>query len=243
VSDPLAALHALRASTADLLLGLEDEGWSDDDVRAPSRCPGWTRAHVLTHLARNADGISATLAGALRGEIVARYPGGPGSRDADIEAGASRPLVELMADVRDSAGRLDRMFGAVNDADVWGSTTDRGLASDWVSRRLVEVEVHRVDLRGAYTPDRWPPVLVAELLPLTIETLGTRTPTAITITVTDAVALDLAGRMWTVGDPAASGAAMVTVEAPDWALLAWLIGRPDAAGDALGQVPELDVWR
>nr|WP_254126579.1 maleylpyruvate isomerase N-terminal domain-containing protein [Amycolatopsis sp. CA-230715] len=28
----------------------------DADVRAPSALPGWSRAHVLAHLARHADG-------------------------------------------------------------------------------------------------------------------------------------------------------------------------------------------
>jgi hypothetical protein len=29
---------------------------TDADARGPSLLPGWTRGHVLTHLARNADG-------------------------------------------------------------------------------------------------------------------------------------------------------------------------------------------
>ena len=31
---------------------------SDDDVRAPSLLPGWTRGHVITHVARNADALA-----------------------------------------------------------------------------------------------------------------------------------------------------------------------------------------
>ena len=33
-------------------------GLTDDAARAPSRLPGWTRGHVLTHLARNAEGTA-----------------------------------------------------------------------------------------------------------------------------------------------------------------------------------------
>ena len=62
--EPTAALQTLRASTADLILGLREESWSDSDVAASSLCEGWTRGHVLTHIARNADGIGATLSGA-----------------------------------------------------------------------------------------------------------------------------------------------------------------------------------
>lgn len=113
----VAALADMRSSTAALVLGLEAERWTDADVRAPSMLPGWTRGHVLTHIARNADSIARTLSGALRGEIVARYPHGPDGRNADIEAGAGRGVTELIADVRDSADRLDRVFAAVGDAD------------------------------------------------------------------------------------------------------------------------------
>src|ERR1700693_1767896 len=34
------------------------------DLRAPSLLPGWTRAHVLAHLARNADAMRGLLIGA-----------------------------------------------------------------------------------------------------------------------------------------------------------------------------------
>ena len=30
---------------------------TDEQARAGSRLPGWTRGHLVTHLARNADGI------------------------------------------------------------------------------------------------------------------------------------------------------------------------------------------
>jgi Mycothiol maleylpyruvate isomerase N-terminal domain len=40
----------------------------DDEIaRRPSRLPGWTVGHVVTHLARNADGHVRRLEGALRG--------------------------------------------------------------------------------------------------------------------------------------------------------------------------------
>src|SRR3954452_14899995 len=108
----LTALAALRASTADLVADLDARPWTDSDVAAPSRCEGWTRGHVLTHVARNADGIADTLAGALRNEILERYPPGWAARNAAIDAGAGRPFTELVADVRDSADRLDEVLSA-----------------------------------------------------------------------------------------------------------------------------------
>lgn len=102
---PSAAIAACRAAHQRLLVTVS--GVDDETVRRPSRLPAWSVGHVLTHLARNADGHVLRLEGALRGEEVARYPGGPEQRDRDIEQGAGRPATELIADVADSAKRLE----------------------------------------------------------------------------------------------------------------------------------------
>jgi maleylpyruvate isomerase len=235
----VAALTELRTSTAALLRGIEAEQWTDADVRTPSLLPGWTRGHVITHLARNADGISRTLSGALRGEVLARYPDGRNGRNADIEAGAARPSAELLADVKESAERLDRVFGAVADADGWKLPTDDHAAGHWVFARWREVEIHRVDLAGAYTPDEWPATFVRYLLPLLVDALPKRTSGAFRIEVVapDSVTTDLGRTIWNVGT-----GAPVEVSGPDWALLAWLVGRPQVIKDVLGVPPDLGPW-
>ena len=241
MSDPTAFLVALRSSTSDLVKGLTDLHWSEGDVAAPSLCAGWTRGHVLTHIARNADGICNTLAGALRGEIVARYPAGMAARNAAIEEGAARPYAELVADVRDTAERLDRMFGAIGDADGWGLRTENeDEAASWVLRRWREVEIHRVDLAADYTPERWPPRFVSEVLSDAVGSLGARVEGAVRVTITDhgCVAPDLVGKEWTAGD-----GTPVEVRGPDWAVLAWLVGRASIASDALSATPPLGKWR
>ena len=101
MSAPAASLAALRTSTAALVRGIDAEQWADEDARAPSLLPNWSRGHVLTHIARNADGIARAMSGALRGEVVRRYPNGTAGRNADIEAGAVRSVAELAADVRE----------------------------------------------------------------------------------------------------------------------------------------------
>jgi maleylpyruvate isomerase len=68
-------------------------------VTQPSRLPGWTRGHVLAHLARNAD----ALVNVLQGRPM--YASAQ-ARDADIERDAPRPLDAQLADVRDSATRF-----------------------------------------------------------------------------------------------------------------------------------------
>jgi maleylpyruvate isomerase len=239
--EPTAALQALRASTADLVQGLEAQKWTDADIAAPSLCDGWTRGHVLTHIARNADGISATLAGALRGDIVPRYPDGWDARNEAIAAGATRPVAVLLADVQDTADRLDRVLGAISDADGWQLTTDQDHpAEHWVRQRWREVEIHRVDLAGNYTPDRWPALLVTTELADATATLADRVDGAVRVEVAaqGSVAPELVGQVWQAGegDP-------VEVAGPDWAVLAWLVGRGSLAQDALTATPNLRAWR
>ncbi len=87
------------ATQTDALLGTAR---ALDDPRAPSLCEGWTRGHVLTHLARNADGLAALVRSAVDGTGETMYAS-PEGRDADIEAGAHRPGPELVDDVERTA--------------------------------------------------------------------------------------------------------------------------------------------
>jgi maleylpyruvate isomerase len=65
VVPPEEALRELTAATDQLLAGLD--GLSDAQVAGPSLLPGWTRGHVLTHLARNAEGGTRLLGWARTG--------------------------------------------------------------------------------------------------------------------------------------------------------------------------------
>lgn len=241
MAEPFATLQGLRASTSDLLSALSALHWSDDDVAAPSLCAGWSRGHVLTHIARNADGIADTVSGALRGEIVPRYPGGAAGRAAAIDAGADRPFAQLAVDVRDSAQRLDRVFGAVDDAGGWDLMTDQEQpARHWLTARWCEVEIHRVDLHAGYSPDRWPPALATTLLPELADTLPDRAETAVRVHVVAEGSLgpDAVGQEWKAG----AGGDPVEVVGPDWAVLAWLAGRGSVVADALSAAPPLRPW-
>lgn len=234
------SLENLRASNSDLLSGVAGEAWADPDVRAASLLPDWSRGHVLTHLARNADAIARTVDGALRGERVARYPDGPAGRNADIEAGAGRAPAELIADLAAAGERLDELFAAVDAADGWALGCDDRTTAEYALARWREVEIHRVDLGGSYRASDWPSSFVAYLLPTLVTTVGERSNGSLRITVTapGSVVTELAGAVWTCGE--APDAAEVT--GPDWALLAWALGRPEAAQDALNRTPPLKPW-
>lgn len=157
-------------------------GLTDDQARQPSRLPGWTVGHVLTHLARNADSVVRRLEAAERGEVVDQYAGGREGRAADIEAGAARPAAQLLADVAASSARCDEVCARVAP-EVWERPT-RGLggeespASFLAFSRWREVEVHHVDLGLGYEPTQWPPALVERWLPEQLESLPGRTSPA-----------------------------------------------------------------
>ncbi len=56
---------------------------TDSDLRQPSLLPGWTRGHVLAHVARNADAMRNLQVGARSGEDRQAYPSAQ-AREADI---------------------------------------------------------------------------------------------------------------------------------------------------------------
>jgi uncharacterized protein (TIGR03083 family) len=100
---PLATdeyLRQLRSATADLIQAIG--GLPDAGATAPSLLPGWTRGHVLTHLARNADGGARLLGWARTGVPSYEYES-VAARAAEIEQGAHRPAAVLIKDVRNSA--------------------------------------------------------------------------------------------------------------------------------------------
>src|SRR5665811_1388296 len=90
LSDNLSMLAHETSLLMRTAAGLDDEALS----RA-SLCEGWTRAHVLTHIARNADGLGNLVSWAVTGTPRAMYDS-PEARDADIAAGAAREAKEIL---------------------------------------------------------------------------------------------------------------------------------------------------
>src|SRR5271170_8212974 len=75
---------------------------TEPDLRAPSLLPGWTRAHVLAHLARGADAMRNLLIGVRSGQDRPAYASAE-AREADIQKTAAARPEELMTDLADSA--------------------------------------------------------------------------------------------------------------------------------------------
>jgi maleylpyruvate isomerase len=156
-------LQELAAATDTLLAGIG--GLTDADARAPSLLPGWTRGHVVTHLARNAEGGTRLLGWARTG-IASYGHESVAARAAAIEAGAERRAVLLLADVSAAAAGFAEA-AAVMPADAWRhpvtwTTGQQTPAEDIVRSRLAEVLIHHVDLDLEFRPSDWPATFVAE---------------------------------------------------------------------------------
>ena len=161
-----------QASLEEAIAGLDDA-----TARSPSRLPGWSVGHVLTHIARNADSVVWRLEGARRGELRDQYPGGLEQRRDDIETGAGRPSDQLVADVRESSAAVARVVAELPD-EAWDapSRTSRGVvepAREAIFSRWREVVVHHGDLGLGPVP--WPPALVTAWLDRELPHLGQRT--------------------------------------------------------------------
>jgi maleylpyruvate isomerase len=207
--------HAKAAHAS--LLG--DIGALDDTAaRASSLLPGWSRGHVLTHVARNADSTTRIFRGAQQGDVVDQYPGGSEQRSGDIDAGAGRSAAELIDDVTTACGGLEAAWDDTDD-DVWehGRGRSRGggeiALAEWVLGRWREVEVHHADLDVGFGWADWSSALVREELRRAVMRYRADQPMGATELPAAALALRPKER------------------------LAWLFGRTRPAG-----LPEAPPW-
>ena len=206
-----------------------------DELTAPSLLPGWTRAHVVAHLALNGEAMARVVDGVARGETPAMYESDE-QRSSDIE--------ELVT--ADPADLRDRLLAATTtfhdevegvDEDRWGggfTRTPGGAvwpAATIVATRRREVEIHHVDLGASYAQHEWPDDFVADLLDVVTVDHGGSGPFQLRAT-------DLS-RTWSVGG---EGGPTVVGRGADlgW----WLTGR--STGDGLscdGDLPRLGPWQ
>ena len=211
----LSPLDHLPAATTALLATAAKM----DDLAAPSLCGGWSRAHVLSHLARNADGLMR-LVRAAGGSGETMYDSAQ-SRDADIEAGAARSRDLILADLGGTARAVDEALAGLS-GDLGGTRVERTPggpsfhARNLPFMRLREVVYHHVDLDAGPTFGDLPDDLVAAFLADEITRLrGAPHVPGLTIRTTE-------GDAWAVGD----GSADVTGTRAG--VLAWLArGIPD----------------
>jgi maleylpyruvate isomerase len=253
--DPLVLLTDVDRATEELLRTAQD--LDPASIGSPSRLPGWTVGHVLTHVARNADGQTNLLTWARTGVETPMYAS-PEARAAGIEEGAARPLREQIEDLKASHERFADA-GAAMPAEAWTvrlpATGPPAAAVPW--SRLREVEVHHVDLGDRYTPADWSDAFALRLLreivtgaadggewpAMILRPWGTNHPLTIgaAAQITDSPASNgPAPDDPASGDPAVTGGPPV-VGGPTKSLAAWLAGRADGADLTVSPDGELPV--
>ncbi|MEU8570576.1 maleylpyruvate isomerase family mycothiol-dependent enzyme [Streptomyces pathocidini] len=219
-------LAAVREATGRLLTAVRK--LDDAAVREPSRLPGWSRGHVLAHVARNADALVNVLTSARTGERIPMYVSTE-AREADIERGAGRPLAAHLEDLAHSADGFNTAAAALHP-EAWQRTvelrngvTDR--ASNVLFRRLTEVELHHVDLGIGCAVENLPASFVDRHLDYVAgeRFAGRPDVPALLVTTED-------GRSWRTGRKDAEGGEVTAVGGTAAELLAWLTGRAGGAG-------------
>lgn len=157
-------------------LTLRVDGLTDADLGEPSLLPGWTRAHVVGHVARNAEGMVNLVAWAVTGEPMPMYPS-MAEREAGIAQAAALPRAALRTLLDSSNAAFEAAARRLADADdealarlVLFGAPPPGAVPDvpaWVLgfARLREVEIHHLDLGAGLAPDDWPGSFVARMVP------------------------------------------------------------------------------
>lgn len=210
---------------------------SDEQVGGSTLIPPWTRGHVITHIARAADSYRRLLAGAIEGVEAPQYPSMQFRAD-QIEAGARRPVSELVADVVESSARFEDMMRALPES-AWSAQVrmrpgELRAPAALPLIRLREIEMHHVDLDVGYRfPDIAPGTAVWIIDDILME-LGRRDPVRpLRIKATDTEL----SRELGIGGPLITG--------PQVGLLAWLSGRTpgyDLTADGGETVPGAPYW-
>ena len=217
-------------STADLLDELQGatralfadvDGMTEHMAREPSLLPDWSRAHVLAHLARNAEGSTRLLRSVLTGEDDQEYAS-VAAREREIGMTARLPVAELRALVAEHAAGLARACVAM-PPESWSRpvtwTTGHSTPAREVPRsRLIEVLVHHVDLALGYRPSDWPGDFVRRRLVSVTASLNRRglAPGSFRLEATNTDQ---------VVELIAPAETVTVVRGEDHALLAWLLGR------------------
>lgn len=230
--DRLNEVRHLLSEATHRLLG-DTIAVSDEDWRGPSLLPGWTRGHVASHVARQADALLRLVEWARTGERQSMYASDE-QRSSEIEAGADRSGLDLQIDLDTSAERLGEGFEALDAAGGWDAVVELRGGRQAPARilplaRLGEVVLHHADLGIGYGVDNVDPTTAGWLLEYCAFRLAGRA---------DFPSLELRaddGSVTRVG-PSADPPTVVAGSAAH--LLGWLTGRsgPDSVTGAEGLV-------
>ncbi|MDD1478111.1 maleylpyruvate isomerase family mycothiol-dependent enzyme [Arthrobacter sp. H16F315] len=238
---PEKLLAELRRA-ADVVAGIAAT-FSEEDVKAPSELPDWTRGHVLAHLCGIANAMARQLEFAAQGKTIELYDGGFDGRTRAIEMSAGHSVAEHRSDLDRALVRALAAFESLDGADWQRPISFRGgVVFDGGLALWREFVIHAADLGTGRGPETWSRPFCEHLFeflaarvpdgqrfvlqPLGLPAVAIGTPgsrsTAVNGMLTD-IAAWLAGRTPTLGSLRATAAAD-GVDLP--ALLPWPAGVP-----------------
>ncbi|MFB9909501.1 maleylpyruvate isomerase family mycothiol-dependent enzyme [Allokutzneria oryzae] len=234
-NDGLSALEDATERLLDVVAGLDET-----TIRGRSALPGWSRGHVIAHLARNADALLNLLTWARTGVEHPMYTS-RADRDADIDEGARRSgrllREDLIAACERFAAAARSLPATAWQAEVvvgdgWPLT---GHEIPWL--RVREVWIHLADLTCGFDLVDIPDEVLEELIDDAVAHYdGMAGVPSFTVRV------DLPNdtqREWIVNGANDSSAGAVRGDAIT--VLAWLTGRGDARALS-GEAPSLPDW-
>jgi maleylpyruvate isomerase len=165
MADP-ALLALLEGGTRRLVRTVD--ALPDDEWARPSLLPGWSRAHLVAHLALNAEALAGVLEGVREGEARTMYASQE-ARDADILELATVDPADLRDRFLGSTTLVVEGIAELPD-NLAGTPVERVpggrvfAAGDAIHMRTREVEIHHADLGVDYTAASWPDDFVVVLL-------------------------------------------------------------------------------
>lgn len=241
-----------REVSSDLLSGPSTrlirtvDSFHGDDWSVPSLLPRWSRAHVVAHLALNAEGMARGLRavvadGSDRDALEPRtmYDSDQ-KRDSDIEDLAKAEPAEIRGRLLAGTTLLQEAIDSLPDdrREVRVERTPGGRsirASAFPGMRLREIEIHHVDLGAGYTTSDWDPEFGEHLLDAMDKRVDGERPFEVR-------PLD-SKRTWVFGS-GESEYPVPVVTGPAGDLGWWLTGRPapDTLSCSHGELPVIEGW-
>jgi uncharacterized protein (TIGR03083 family) len=195
---------------------------ADTDLLGASDLPGWSRLTIACHLRYGAEAMRAMTLDTRAGRPASYYPGGRATqRPRTLEPRPGESPLDVVHSLRAAS---DALHGTWIETTDWSATLvepddnpDLGPLPLWQLPvfRLTEVEVHGTDLDIGLGP--WSDAFVHAALPIRLERLRRRTPSAPGAWLLSAVGVR-------VGDESEPE----VIDASGRDLLAILLGRIDA---------------
>jgi maleylpyruvate isomerase len=136
-------------------------GLTDEQFTEPSVLPGWTVAHVISHVASNATGITRAVRAAVADDPNPWVYESNAARDVEIDERAAWSVADLRSLNATSTDDLRAAF-AECPSEKLGVLLPRAAdagppwsVEDWIGARWREVEIHHTDMGVGYTHNDW----------------------------------------------------------------------------------------